>query len=180
MNAIASLARVIDGFNERVGGTVAWAALAMVLVQFTVVLLRYVYGVGSIFMQESIVYLHGILFMLGAGYTLLHGGHVRVDIFYAGANPRTKAWVDLIGVIVFLVPVCMVIFLFSYPYVQASWSVFEGSKETSGIQAVFLLKTVILVFVILLLLQGLSLALHSLLVLTGHDTAVAQDRKDNA
>ena len=175
MNTISALARAIDGLNNRVGRIVAWAALAMVLVQFTVVLMRYVYGIGSIFMQESIVYLHGILFMLGAGYTLLHGGHVRVDIFYAGANPRTKAWVDLLGVIVFLAPVCFVIFLFSYPYVQASWAVFEGSKETSGIQGVFLLKTVILIFAFLVALQGVSLALHSILVITGHAEPAAPD-----
>ena len=168
MEVVASLARAIDELNERIGRVVAWAALLMVLVQFAVVLMRYVYGLNFIFMQESIVYLHAVLFMLGAGYTLLHGGHVRVDILYAGATPRTKAWVDLIGVIVFLIPVCAIILSFSFPYVQSSWAVFEGSRETSGIQAVFLLKTVILVFAILILLQGVALALHSVVAITGH------------
>ena len=170
MEVIASLARGIDELNERVGRFVAWAALLMVLVQFGVVLLRYVYGLNFIFMQESIVYLHAILFMLGAGYTLLHGGHVRVDIFYASAKPRAKAWIDLIGVVIFLIPVCAIIFTFSYPYVQSSWAVFEGSKETSGIQAVFLLKTVILAFAVLILLQGVALALRSILVIAGRES----------
>ena len=165
MDLLASLARAIDELNERIGRVVAWAALLMVLVQFAVVLMRYVYGISFIFMQESVVYLHAILFMLGAGYTLLHGGHVRVDIFYAGARRRTKAWVDLIGVIIFLAPVCAIIFRYSYPYVRSSWAVFEGSRETSGIQAVFLLKTVILVFAVLILLQGLALALHSIVAI---------------
>ncbi len=167
MEVVASLARAIDELNERIGRVVAWAALLMVLVQFAVVLMRYVYGLNFIFMQESIVYLHAVLFMLGAGYTLLHGGHVRVDILYAGATRRTKAWVDLVGVIVFLIPVCAIIISFSFPYVQSSWAVFEGSRETSGIQAVFLLKTVILVFAILILLQGVALALHSVVALAG-------------
>ncbi len=170
MELIGSLARGIDELNERIGRFVAWAALLMVLVQFGVVVLRYVYGLSFIFMQESIVYLHAILFMLGAGYTLLHGGHVRVDIFYAAAKPRTKAWVDLIGVLIFLVPVCAILFTFSFPYVQSSWAVFEGSKETSGIQAVFLLKTVILVFAVLILLQGVALALRSILAIAEADT----------
>ncbi len=149
----------------------AWLALLMVVVQFVVVVLRYVFGVGSIMMQESIVYMHGILFMLGAGYTLLHGGHVRVDIFYRPASETFKAWVDLFGVVVLLLPVCILIFIYSLPYVENSWHVFEGSKETSGIQGVFLLKTVILVFATLVILQGVSLALHSILRIAGSEHA---------
>lgn len=167
MNSLQRLAAWIDSFNDTVGKTVAWAALLMVLIQFIVVVMRYVFGLGSIMMQESVIYLHAILFMMGAGYTLLHGGHVRVDIFYREATERTKAWVDLVGVVVFLVPVCVLIWWFSFPYVQSSWKVFEGSKETSGIQAVFLLKTIILVFAALVAVQGVSMALRSILRLSG-------------
>ncbi len=139
----------------------------MVIVQFTVVILRYVFGVGSIMLQESVVYLHAILFLAGSAYTLLHGGHVRVDIFYRHAKARKKALIDLVGVVIFLIPVCALIWWVSWPYVVNSWLVFEGSRETSGIQAVFLLKTVILLFSALMLIQGISLAARSLIVLAG-------------
>ncbi len=141
----------------------------MVIVQFMVVVLRYVFGVGSIFMQESVVYMHGIMFMLGAAYTLLHEGHVRIDIFYREASERRKALVNLIGAPLLLLPICAVIFRYSWPYVASSWRVFEGSKETSGIQGVFLLKSIVLVFAVMLALQGISLAVHALLVLTGRE-----------
>jgi TRAP-type mannitol/chloroaromatic compound transport system permease small subunit len=142
-------------------------ALAMVLVQFVVVLLRYVFGVGSLFLQESIVYLHGTMFMVGAGYTLLYGHHVRVDVFYREASARWKALVDLAGSVLFLVPVCTLIGIYSWPYVSRAWAIREGSIESSGIQAVFLLKTVILIFAALMILQGISLALKSILSLAG-------------
>ena len=161
------MARYIDAFNENIGKAIAWLALLMVMVQFVVVVMRYVFGMGSLFLQESVIYLHAVLFMVGAGYTLLHGGHVRVDIFYREASQRGKALVDLIGVVVFLVPICALIWWASWPYVASSWAVLEGSREVSGIQAVFLLKSVILVFVALMVLQGISLALRSLLVLLG-------------
>ncbi|MDP6427967.1 MAG: TRAP transporter small permease subunit [Rhodospirillales bacterium] len=146
----------------------------MVIIQFVVVVMRYVFGVGSIMMQESVIYLHAILFMIGAGYTLLYGGHVRVDIFYRDASARGKAILDLIGIAVFLLPVCILIWWFSWRYVGASWAVFEGSKETSGIQAVFLLKSTILAFAALMGLQGISLAIHSILVLIGAEPPVEQ------
>jgi len=163
LSQLASLARIIDAVNEWVGRTIAWAALAMVLVQFTVVVLRYVFGFGSILMQESVIYLHAILFMIGAGYTLLHEGHVRLDIFYRDTSVRTKALVDLWGSIGLLIPVTVLIWWSSWPYVAGSWKVLEGSKETSGIHAVFLLKTVILVFAALMLVQGISLMAKSIL-----------------
>ncbi|NVJ90683.1 MAG: TRAP transporter small permease subunit [Methylocystaceae bacterium] len=159
--------RFIDGINQNIGKTVSWLALIMVITQFTVVVMRYVFGIGSIMMQESIIYMHSFLFMIGAGYTLLHNGHVRVDVFYREASVRKKAVIDLFGVVFLLLPVCILIWNSSWLYVYQSWSIFEGSKETSGINAVFILKSVILVFCILLALQGIALALRSFLVLKG-------------
>jgi TRAP-type mannitol/chloroaromatic compound transport system permease small subunit len=145
-----------------------------VLVEFTVVLMRYVFGIGSVKMQESIVYMHATVFMVAAGYTLLHNGHVRCDIFYAAAPPRRKALIDLIGVFVFLLPMCALIAWVASPYVAAAWAVREGSPEGSlGIPGVFLLKTIILVFAGLLALQGIALALHSALRLAGAESAEA-------
>ena len=167
MGFLEKTVQVLDRLNDRIGRVVAWAAIIMVLVQFTVVVMRYIFGLGSIVMQESVIYLHAFLFMVGAGYTLLHEGHVRVDIFYREATLRTKAKVDLAGSLILLLPVCVLIAWSSYPYILTTWSVFEGSRETSGIHGVFLLKSVIWIFAGLLMLQGISIAARSYLFLAG-------------
>jgi TRAP-type mannitol/chloroaromatic compound transport system permease small subunit len=166
MRAIANL---IDGFNGTIGKTLAWFSLGIVLVQFLVVLGRYVYGVGSLMMQESIIYMHGFLFMIAAAYTLREDGHVRVDILYREAHPKIKAWINLIGTLIFLLPMCYVIWTASLPYVQISWRILEGSRETSGIQGVYLLKTSILIFAVLMALQGVSIILRSILAIRGDE-----------
>lgn len=167
MATLSKFADWIDAFSNRTGRFIAWAALLMVLIQFTVVMMRYVFGLSSVWMQESIIYLHGILFMLAAGYTLYCDGHVRVDIFYREASPRYKATIDLIGTILFLWPVALLVIYVSWPYVASSWRVLEGSRETSGIPAVFLLKTIIPVFAVFIMLQGVSTAIRSILILAG-------------
>jgi TRAP-type mannitol/chloroaromatic compound transport system permease small subunit len=172
MTPLLRLARIIDRCNDWLGRKLAWLTLALVLLQFVIVVMRYVFGLGSVKMQEGVVYMHASLFMLAAGYTLLHNGHVRCDIFYSAASPRAKAWVDLFGVLVFLLPMCVLIGWVAWPYVASAWAVLEGSPEGSlGIPAVFLLKTVILVFAALLALQGLALAIHSGLLLAGVEAA---------
>lgn len=163
-NAVSS---AIDTVNGRIGRAVAWCALALVLVQFVAVVQRYVFGIGWIWVEESIVYLHATLFMAGAAYTLLEDGHVRVDIFYADASPRGRAWTDLLGTVFFLWPVSALVTVKAWPYVAASWAVWEGSPETSGIPAVFLLKSLILVFAVLIAVQGVSMAAAALDVLRG-------------
>lgn len=168
---IRSLHRSIDTGTEWIGCGVAWLVLAMVLLQFSVVILRYVFALGFIPLQESIWYLHGIVFMLGAAYTWLHNDHVRIDIFYRDASEKYKAMVDLIGVLVFLLPVCGVIGWFSWRYVASSWQVLEGSSEISGLPFIYLLKSVILVFVFLMMLQGISTALKALLILSNQTEA---------
>lgn len=157
----------IDRINGGVGRGVAWCALALVAVQFVAVVQRYVFGIGWIWVEESIVYIHATLFMAGAAYTLLHEGHVRVDIFYREASCRQRAWVDLLGTVFFLWPMTALIFIKAWPYVWASWSILERSPETSGIPAVFLLKTLILVFAASIALQGLSMAASALNVIRG-------------
>ncbi|MEH6727326.1 MAG: TRAP transporter small permease subunit [Hyphomicrobiales bacterium] len=164
-----ALADLIDRINKSVGRTVMWFALIIVLIQFIIVLMRYVFGVGSIFAQESITYLHGFLFMLAAAFTLLVDGHVRVDIFYRDAHPRTKAKINLFGAFVLLIPVCILIFWTSFPYVAASWAALEGSPETSGIKARYIQKTAILAFAVMVALQGVSIAIRSLLAMGGDE-----------
>lgn len=167
LDGLAALARAIDRLNHAVGRVALWLAIAMVLIQFAVVLLRYVFGLGFILLQEAVIYLHAVLFLLGASYALLHDGHVRVDILYRRASARRRALINLVGTLVFLMPVCVVIGLTSLPYVEVSWGALEGSKETSGIPGVFVLKSFILVFVVLVGLQGVSLVLKNLLFLLG-------------
>ncbi len=162
-----SAIRIIDAINYAIGRGIMWLAVLLAIIQFSVVILRYVFSIGFIPMQESIWYMSGILFMTGAGFTLLADGHVRVDVIYREAKPRTKAWVDLIGTLVFLLPVCIATLWLSWSYVLNSWRVFEGSTETSGIQGIFLLKTFIWVFAVLVGLQGVALALRAIRFLKG-------------
>ena len=151
-----ALAGHIDRVNQIIGRGVMWLSVAMVLVQFIVVIMRYAFGIGSILMQEAIVYMHAVLFMMAAADTLLAEAHVRVDIFYARLPAARKAAIDLFGNALLVLPFCVLLFLVSIDYVRLSWSVLEGSRETSGIQAVFLLKSVILVFAVQLALQAVS------------------------
>jgi len=164
-SASLSFAGRIDRLNAAIGRAAAWACLFVVVVQFSVVVLRYVFGHGSIWLSESIVYGHAAMFMLASGWTLAAGGHVRVDVFYADASPRTKALVDLCGSMLLLLPFMAVLAWFAWPYVARSWAILEMSRETSGIPAVFLLKTLIPVFAVLLALQGVSQALKAWSVL---------------
>ncbi|WP_226574272.1 TRAP transporter small permease subunit [Acuticoccus sediminis] len=162
------LATAIDNTNRAIGKVVSWLALAMVLVQFGVVVARYVFGVGNLWAQESLVYMHGFLFMLAAAYTLSEDGHVRVDIIYRDASIRYRAWVNLLGSIFLLIPVSIIIVTTSWSYVASSWRILESSREASGIPAVFLLKTAIPVTGMLLAAQGVTIIIRSALVLSGH------------
>lgn len=169
MNALAGFVRTIDRINEAVGRAVSWLTLAMVLVTFAVVILRYVFSLGWVWMQESYVWLHGIVFMVAAGYTLLHNGHVRVDIFYRPGTPRYRAIIDLCGALFLLTPVIYIVMAGSWDYVVKSWQGLEESREAGGLPGLFLLKSMLWVFCVLLAAQGLSLAARSILVLSGRE-----------
>src|SRR3954469_1201359 len=162
-----TLAERIDRLNTAIGRAASWCALAIVLMGFAVVLLRYVLGLGSIWLQESVLYAHAALFLLAAAWTLNEGGHVRVDVFYADASRRAKAWVDLLGALLLLLPFCLAILWFSLPYVERSWAILERSRESSGLPLVFLLKTLIPAFAVLLALQGVAQAIRAALILRG-------------
>jgi TRAP-type mannitol/chloroaromatic compound transport system permease small subunit len=164
------LAALLDRFNGWIGRGVAWLALAMVLVAFLVVVLRYAFDYGSIAMQESVTYMHAALFMLGAAYTLQQDGHVRVDIFYQAFSPRGRAWVDLVGTLLLLVPVCLFILASSWGYVTESWVVKEGSREAGGIPGVYLLKTLLIAMPLLVMVQGLVVVVRAGLLLGGFDS----------
>ena len=165
MPRLAAIADCIDRIIAVIGRIAAWGVLVVVLVEFTVVLLRYGFAIGSIWLQETVVYAHAALFMLAAAWTLAAGGHVRVDIFYARTSARHKAWVDLLGTAFFLLPFMAALLFLSVPYVARSWAILERSRETSGLPLVFVLKTLIPGFAALMLLQGASLAIRAGLTL---------------
>jgi len=147
---------VIDQFTEITGRLIAWLTFFMVVLSFAIVVLRYGFDLGWIAMQESVLYFHGIVFMLGAAYTLKADGHVRVDIFYQKFNPRQKAWVNLLGSLFLLLPVCITIFIISFDYVISSWSILEKSAEAGGLPLVYLNKSLLLLLAVTLTLQGLA------------------------
>jgi len=157
----------IDRMNAAIGRGAAWCCLYIVVAEFALVVMRYVLGIGSIRMQESVIYAHAALFLLAAAWVLQSDGHVRVDIFYGEAKPRTKAAINLLGAIVFLAPFAVALVMLSLPYVARSWRLLERSPEASGLPFVYLLKTLIPLFALLLGLQGVAQAIRAGLVLGG-------------
>lgn len=171
MNIVKAIVRGIDGLNEWIGRViVAWMTLVLVLVVFIDVVMRYLLNTSFVFTQELEWHIFGFIFLIGAGYTLLYDGHVRVDIIYQRLGPRGRAWTNLIGVIFFLIPGCIMVILTSWKFMLNSWSVMEGSPDPGGIPYRFLLKGTITVGFVLLTLQGISMGIHSLMQLLGKET----------
>lgn len=153
----------LDAVSVSIGRATSWLTLVMVLVTFVIVVLRYVFGTGLIWLQESVTWMHAVVFMLGAAYTLQQEEHVRVDIFYRKMTDKQRAWVNLLGVLVFIFPMCGFFVYASIDYVGASWSIREVSRNSGGLPYPFvpLLKSAVLVMPVMVALQGLSLLLRS-------------------
>ena len=160
---------MLDRINTALGKVISWFTLFMVIITFVVVVMRYVFDAGFIWIQESVVWMHAAVFMLGAAYTLHDEEHVRVDVFYRNMSDKRRAWVDLIGVLVFLLPVCVFLGWKSFDFVVQSWSIRESSREPGGMPYPFIpmLKTVLLLMPVTVGLQGVSLFLKSLRVMRG-------------
>jgi len=171
MKILKKIAQTIDTLSEWVGRGVAWVTLLLVLVIFVDVVMRYLFNKSFVFTQEMEWHLFAFIFLIGAGYTLLHDGHVRVDIIYQRLSLKGQAWINLIGVILFLFPGCIMIITTSLKFVITSWSIMEGSPDPGGIPFRFIVKGTLPVGFTLLLLQGASLGIHSLLQILGLETA---------
>lgn len=169
MPLLRAIVNSIDAFTDTSGRILAWLCLAMAALTALIVFLRYGFNIGSIAAQEAVIYMHGALFMLGAAYTLKEGGHVRVDIFYQRFSTRTQAWINSLGGIVFLLPLCAFILGISWSYVTESWAIRESSPEAGGIPAVFLLKSLVPLMAINLFCQGLAEVLRNALFLVESD-----------
>lgn len=178
MGLISNLIGAIDRFTEATGRFISWLTLLMVALVMVVVVMRYYLELGSIALQESVTYIHAMVFMLGLAFTLKRGGHVRVDIFYRQFSPRRQALVNLFGGVLFLMPVCVLIFVSSWDYVLSSWAFSETSAESDGLPFVYLLKTLMLIMPVTLLLQGLAEILKSALIINGGHYDSAAETKE--
>ncbi|MCG8435838.1 MAG: TRAP transporter small permease subunit [Gammaproteobacteria bacterium] len=167
---------VIDGLSEWTGRVDAWLVPAMVVVMFLIVVLRYLFDTGSIAMQESVTYLHALVFMLGAAYTLRHDEHVRVDVLYRRWSATRRACVDVCGAVFFLIPVTALIAWTSFEYVADAWQVKESSREPGGLPWLYMLKTVIPITALLIFLQGIAQALRGISILLGGSAAAAEHK----
>ncbi len=165
--SLVIIADRIDRVNTAIGRAVAWLALVIVILQFALVVARYWFGVGSIWLTEAVIYGHATLFLLAAAWTLRAGGHVRVDIFYAEATPRARAMIDLAGAVLLLLPFALTLIWLSLPYAARSWAILERSQESSGLPLVFLLKTLIPLFAAMMALQGVAQAIRAWQMLAG-------------
>jgi TRAP-type mannitol/chloroaromatic compound transport system permease small subunit len=154
---------MLDRFSASLGKASAWLTLFMVLTTFAVVVMRYVFDMGFIWLQESVVWMHAFVFMVGAAYTLQQEGHVRVDIFYREMTEKRRAWVDFLGVLIFLLPLCAFLAWAAFDFVAVSWSLREASRESGGLPypLIPLLKSILVVMPITVGLQGVSLLSHS-------------------
>ncbi|MDG2289333.1 MAG: TRAP transporter small permease subunit [Woeseiaceae bacterium] len=147
---------MLGRFSTLLGKVSAWLTLFMVIVTFVVVVMRYVFDVGLIWLQESVVWMHAVVFMVGAAYTLQREEHVRVDIFYRQMSPQRQAWVNLIGVLVFLLPLCVFLGWKAFDFVAVSWRLQEASRESGGLPypMIPLLKSILIVMPVTVALQG--------------------------
>jgi len=169
MNAIKWVVNAIDTLNLWVGHAVSWATGLVVVVVFTDVVMRYAFNTSYVFTQELEWHLFAFIFLMGAGYTLLKDGHVRVDIIYQRCSPKAKAWINFLGVILFLIPGCYLIIHTSSLWVYNSWAVMEGSPDPGGIPYRFVIKGCVPVGFTLVLLQGISLGLKSMMTILGRE-----------
>jgi TRAP-type mannitol/chloroaromatic compound transport system permease small subunit len=169
VSVLDKVASALESFAEWTGRGISWLTLGLALSGFLVVVMRYVFNSGWIWMQESLTWMHSLVFMLGAAYTLKHDEQVRVDVIYRGLSDRRRAVVDLTGTVLFLLPLCGYIFYESLPYLLSSWSVGERSREASGLPALYLLKAVLPLMAALLIVQGLAQVLRSLTILRRAD-----------
>jgi TRAP-type mannitol/chloroaromatic compound transport system permease small subunit len=176
MRYLLSICTGIDRLNQIVGKIVSWTTLLLVAVTFVDVVMRYFFNKSFVFTQELEWHVFAFIFLMGAGYTLMVDGHVRVEVFYGKLSTRGKAWVNLIGVLFFLIPSCVMFVKTAIPFVYNSFLVMEGSPDPGGIPFRFILKGCIPTGYALILLQGISLGIKSLADLIGYNTAEVEGK----
>ena len=162
---LKAIVRIIGALNEFVGRSVAWLTTALVVLVCFDVIVRYVFNDTAAWIMELEWHLFALIFLLGAGYALKHDRHVRVDLFYTKFSKREKAWVNLIGGFVFLIPWCLIVIKYSFDYALESYNDNEMSPDPGGLPARYFIKFAITIGMSLLLLQGIATLAESILVL---------------
>lgn len=175
MQALSYLMQSINWVNRIIGNTFMWLSVGIVLVCFWVVIERYAFSTTRLWMQDLYPWLNGAMFTAVAGYALYRNDHVRVDIFFRPASVVRKAWMDLLGVLLFLLPFAYVVYSYSFVFVQRSWGLFEASANPGGMPGLWVLKTFILVFAVVIALQGIAMLSRSILIIARREDLVPDD-----
>ena len=179
MILLSHVMRLINLINRVIGNVFMWLAVTIVLVCFWVVVERYVFSITRLWMQDLYPWMNGVMFTAVAGYALYRNDHVRVDIFYRPASNRRKAWLDLLGVCVFLLPFAWVVWTYCLTFVQRSIGLMESSANPGGMPGLWVVKSFILVFAVVIALQGVSMAIRSILIIAGREDLVPDDYRYN-
>lgn len=172
---LSYIMRAINLINRLTGNIFIWLSAGIVLVCFWVVIERYLFSTTRLWMQDLYPWMNGVMFTAVAGYALYRNDHVRVDIFYRPAKTITKAWLDLVGVVIFLLPFTWVVWNYTFTFVQRSWRLYEGSANYGGMPGLFILKTFILVFAVTIAIQGIAMLIRSILLIAGREDLVPND-----
>ena len=175
MTALSYLMRLINLINRIIGNTFLWLSVGIVLVCFWVVVERYVFMNTRLWMQDLYPWMNGVMFTAVAGYALYRNDHVRVDIFFRPASTLRKAWLDLLGVFIFLMPFAWVVWSYCFTFVQRSWRLGEASANPGGMPGLWVLKSFILVLAVVIAIQGLAMAIRSILIIAGREDLVPDD-----
>lgn len=175
MLAISYIMQAINWVNRTIGNVFMWLSVGIVLVCFWVVVERYAFSTTRLWMQDLYPWLNGVMFTAVAGYALYRNDHVRVDIFFRPASTVRKAWMDMLGVLIFLLPFAWVVYNYSFVFVQRSWRLMEASANPGGMPGLWVLKTFILVFAAVIALQGVAMLLRSILIIAGREDLVPAD-----
>lgn len=161
--------KLVDGLNEYIGIFVSWLTTFMVLVVFYDTVMRYAFKKGNVAIQELEWHIFAVVFLIGAAYALKNGSHVRVDIIYTRLSAKTKAWIDLLGSIFFLIPFAVMVIYSTQNFIANSWAVRELSPDPGGLPGRYILKAMIPTGFALLILQGTSQIFKNILVALGID-----------
>jgi len=172
---LSYIMRAINLINRVMGSVFIWLSVGIVLVCFWVVIERYVLGSTRLWMQDLYPWMNGVMFTAVAGYALYRNDHVRVDIFYRPASTKTKAWMDGLGVVAFLLPFAWVVWNYTFIFVQRSWRLGEGSANPGGMPGLYILKAFILVFAVTIAIQGIAMLIRSVLLIAGREDLVPDD-----
>lgn len=179
MTVLSYLMRLINLINRVIGNVFMWLSVTIVLVCFWVVVERYIFSTTRLWMQDLYPWMNGVMFTAVAGYALYRNDHVRVDIFYRPASVLRKAWLDLLGVCIFLMPFAWVVWTYCFTFVSRSIGLMEASANPGGMQGLWVLKSFILVFAVVIGLQGIAMAIRSILIIAGREDLVPGDYKYN-